>query len=96
MKLRSLIWLFSLLLTATVVLTACGGGEKTITGTVTAADKATKTFTVHGKDGKDYQFKLVDASKADIDEIKEHEGQTKEIEVRYKGSTPPYEVTFAD
>lgn len=72
-----------------------GGGEKQIKGQVTGFDIGTKTFTVQGNDGKSYEFKMVDGSRGDLPEIKEHMDLKKPVEVRYRGTTSPYEVVSA-
>ena len=82
----------------TLLLGGCsgeGGGEKQIKGQVTRLDIGTKTFTVQGDDGKNYEFKMVDGSRGDLPEIKEHMDLKKPVEVRYRGTTPPYEVVSA-
>ena len=80
-----------------LTLTACGGSSQpTIKGTVTKVDLPTKTFTVQATDGKSYDFKMVADSKGDLSEIKEHMDLKKQIEVKYRGTTSPYEVVSAD
>src|SRR5581483_10687460 len=59
-----------------------GGDTKSINGMVTRTDTSTQTFSVKGKDGKDYEFKMVKGSKGDIKEIKEHQDLKKEVEVK--------------
>jgi hypothetical protein len=101
---KKLITLFAaaLLVVAIAATSACskpasGAGETTtITGMVTKTDLNAKTFSVKAKNGKDYDFKMVANSKGDIKEIKEHQDLKKEIEVRFRGSSNPFEVVFAD
>jgi hypothetical protein len=73
-----------------------GSATATTSGMVTKSDVGAKTFSMKGKDGKDYEFKMVSGSKGDINEIKEHQDKKKEIEVKYRTGTRPYEVVFAD
>ncbi len=84
---------------AALALAACGptgnGGEREVRGQVTAVDAAASTFTVRGADGRDYRFKLVEGSKADLPEIKTHFDRKQPVEVRYRGTTEPYEVISA-
>lgn len=72
-----------------------GGGETAIAGLVTKVDTSAKTFSVNSG-GKDYDFKMTATSKGDIAEIKEHMDLKKSIDVKYKGSSSPYEVVDAD
>lgn len=100
MKVRSIVLLLAVLLTTMLVLSACGGsssggGEVTVKGQITKVDVAAKTFTINSG-GKDYDFKMVSSSKGDMNEIKQHSDQKKEVEVKYKGSSAPYEVISAD
>jgi hypothetical protein len=95
--------LFTALLVASVAITsACSsdksgdGGSVSISGTVTKSDVGAKTFSIKGKDGKDYDFRMVSGSKGDINEIKEHQDRRKEIEVKFKPGSNPFEVVFAD
>lgn len=96
---RAVTLLVAVLLMSLLVLSACGGtsagAETTIKGMPTKVDVAAKTFTVESG-GKSYDFKMTDKSKGEMAEIKEHMDQKKEIEVKYKGATPPYEVVNAD
>lgn len=71
------------------------GGEREVRGQVTALDAGASTFTVRGADGRDYRFKLVEGSKADLPEIKTHFDRKQPVEVRYRGTTEPYEVISA-
>ncbi|MFN8534379.1 MAG: hypothetical protein U0556_12640 [Dehalococcoidia bacterium] len=73
-----------------------GGGEVTVNGTVTRVDTSARTFSIRTNDGKDLDFKMVNNSKGDIREIKEHFDLKKPIEVKYRGNSSPYEVGFAD
>lgn len=95
----SLILCVALTLGATLALGACGGpsgdGEREIKGLVTGVDAGAKTFTVQGDDGRSYAFRMVEGSKAELPEIKEHMDLKKPVEVRYKGTAPPYEVVSA-
>lgn len=88
-----------LLLGAALALAACSpagnGDEREVRGQVTAVDAGANTFTVRGDDGKDYRFKLVEGSKADLPEIKTHFDRKQPVEVRYRGTTEPYEVISA-
>lgn len=90
-----------LVLVAALFAAACSGGgggsgEQTINGQVTKVDTAAKTFSVNANN-KDYDFKMVQISKGDINEIKQHFDGKKPIEVRYRtNSSSPYEVAFAD
>jgi hypothetical protein len=87
-----------LLAAAALGLGACtgeGGRERVVKGQVTRVDLATQTFTVRGDDGKSYEFKMVSGSKGDLPEIKEHMDLKKPVEVKYRGTTPPYEVISA-
>lgn len=99
MKLRSIVLLLAVVLIASLALGACGGSsggaESTVTGQVTKVDTAAKTFTISAS-GKTYDFKMVSGSKGDINEIKEHMDLKKDITVKYKGSSSPYEVVNAD
>lgn len=101
MKLRAMVLLVAVLLMAALALGACGGssgssgGESTVKGLVTKVDTTAKTFTIDAS-GKTYDFKMTGSSKGDINEIKQHMDQKKEIDVKYKGSSPPYEVVSAD
>ena len=77
--------------------TASGEGETgTVTGLVTKSDLSAKTFSVKGKDGKEYDFKMMSGSKGDINEIKEHQDQRKEIDVKFKTGSSPFTVIYAD
>ena len=98
LKARSVVLLMSVLVVSMLVLNACGGssgGETTIKGQVTKVDTGAKTFSMESG-GKSYDFAMTSTSKGDINEVKEHMDRKKEIEVRYRGSSPPYEVTYAD
>ena len=101
MKLRAMVLLTAVLLVAALTLSACSGssssgGESTVKGLVTKVDTDAKTFTVDAS-GKTYDFKMASSSKGDIKEIKEeHQDKKKEIDVKYKGSSSPYEVVSAD
>jgi ABC-type Fe3+-hydroxamate transport system substrate-binding protein len=78
-----------------LALAACTG-EQSIKGQVTSVDATARTFVVQATDGKTYEFKVPSGSaKVDLTHIKEHLDQKKEIEVKYRGDTPPYEATYA-
>jgi len=93
---------FAILLVSMLALSACGGssatssgGETTLSGQVTKVDTSAKTFTVDSN-GKSYNFKLVSGSAGDINEIKKHMDTKEQIDVKYKGTTAPYDVVSAD
>jgi hypothetical protein len=95
----------SLLLGAALVLSAAtsacgalsgGGNEIMVSGNVTRVDTSARTFSIRTPDGRDLDFRMVNTSKGDIREIKEHFDLKKPIEVRYKPGTAPYEVGWAD
>lgn len=101
-SLRTITIMAAILLLSMLTLSACGGtsssssgGENTITGLVTKVDTSAKTFTVDAN-GKTYDFKLASGSKGDITEIKKHMDTKEQIEVKYKGTSSPYEVVSAD
>lgn len=101
-QLRATMLVALVLLVSALVLSACGGsggsssgGETAIKGVPTKVDTNAKTFTIDSG-GKSYDFKMASGSKGDMNEIKQHADQKKEIEVRYKGSAAPYEVVSAD
>lgn len=89
----------ALLIVVTLTLCACvgggGGGQKEVKGLVTSVDANAKTFTVAGDDGKTYDFRMVSGSKGDLPELKEHMDLKKPVEVKYRGTTSPYEVVEA-
>lgn len=81
-----------------LTLGACGGAGgdgQEIRGLVTGVDAGAQTFTIQGDDGRSYIFKMVDGSRGDLPEIKEHMDLKKPVEVRYRGTAPPYEVISA-
>lgn len=90
----------ALLIVVTLTLCACvvggaGGDQKEVKGLVTSVDANAKTFTVAGDDGKTYDFRMVSGSKGDLPELKEHMDLKKPVEVKYRGTTSPYEVVEA-
>lgn len=77
-----------------LTLGACGGnGEQKITGQVVAVDATAKTFSVQASDGKRYDFKA--GSGVDLTHVKEHLDEKKQVEVRYTGTSSPYEASYA-
>ena len=100
MKTPWIVVLLCVVLSTVLVTSGCGasgsgGGETALAGIVTKVDTTAKTFTVNSG-GKDYDFKMSATSKGDIAEIKEHMELKKSIDVKYKGSSSPYEVVDAD
>ncbi len=96
MKRSFVVFWFALVLILPLALSACGGGEQSIKGTVSSVDATARTFSVQATDGKKYDFKVPSGSaKVDLTHIKEHMDEKKEIEVRYTGDTAPYEATYA-
>ena len=100
MRRLSIVLALSVLMVVSVSLLACtggggGGSEMTVTGLITKVDVNAKTFSLNGG-GKDYDFKMVAASKGDISEIKEHLDEKKQVDVKYKNTGSPYEVVAAD
>ncbi|CAA9558374.1 MAG: hypothetical protein AVDCRST_MAG18-872 [uncultured Thermomicrobiales bacterium] len=84
----------ALLLALPLALGACGGAsERSITGQVVAVDATAKTFSVQATDGKRYDFKA--GGGVDIVHVKEHMDGKKQIEVKYSGTTSPYEASHA-
>lgn len=87
---------FALLLTLPLALSACTkSGELSLKGTVTAVDATARTFSVQATDGKTYNFKVPAGSSVDLTHIKEHMDEKKQIEVKYSGTTSPYEASYA-
>ena len=87
---------FVLVLALPFALTACTkSGELSIKGTVTAVDATARTFSVQATDGKTYNFKVASGSSVDLTHIKEHMDEKKQIEVKYSGTTSPYEASYA-
>lgn len=85
-----------LLLALALALTACASSEQSIKGQVTAVDATARTFSVQATDGKKYDFKVPSGSaKVELTHIKEHMDQKTQVEIKYKGDTPPYEATYA-
>ena len=77
-----------------LALGACAGnGEQSVKGQVVAVDAAARTFSVQASDGKRYDFKA--GSGVDLTHIKEHQDEKKQIEVRYTGTSSPYEASYA-
>ena len=96
MKRALLVLWFALVLVLPLALSACGGGEQSIKGTVASVDATARTFSVQATDGKKYEFKVrAGSAKVDLTHIKEHMDGKKQIEVRYTGDTAPYEATYA-
>jgi ABC-type glycerol-3-phosphate transport system substrate-binding protein len=103
MKRQAFALLIIVVLGAPLALVACGGGGAsssgtggsvtgtTVRGPVTVVDTNSRIFTVE-TNGTRYQFKLLPDSKADINQINERFQSKQEIEVTYKGTTPPYDV----
>jgi hypothetical protein len=88
--------LLCLLLALPLALGACGGnGERSIKGQVVAIDATAGTFAVQATDGQRYEFRAKAGSKVDLVHIKEHMDEKKEIEVKFTGTTPPYEASYA-
>jgi len=100
-SMRTISLMFAILLASMLALSACGGsttsggGEATLSGQVTKVDTGAKTFTVDSN-GKSYDFKLVSGSSGDINEVKKHMDTKEKIDVKYKGTTAPYDVVSAD
>ncbi len=92
--------LLVLLLALPLAVGACGSGgsggaEQSVNGQVVGVDAAAKTFSLQATDGKRYDFKLKTGGSVDLVHVKEHMDSKKEIEVRYTGSTAPYEASYA-
>lgn len=78
-----------------VALGACGSaGEQKAAGQVVAIDATARTFSLRASDGKRYDFKA--GSGVDLTHVKEHMDEKKQIEVRYTGSSAPYDASYAD
>jgi hypothetical protein len=96
---RQIALLLLLLLTVPLALGACGtanaGAEQSVKGQVTSVDATAKTFSFQGNDGKKYDFKVKAGSSVDLVHVKEHMDNKKEIEVKYTGTTAPYEASYA-
>lgn len=91
---RIVVLILLIALVLPLALGACGGaGEQKVTGQVLAVDATAKTFSLQGSDGKRYDFKA--GSGVDLTHIKEHMDEKKPIEVRYTGTTSPYEASYA-
>jgi hypothetical protein len=85
-----------LLLALPLALGACGGeSERSIKGQVVAVDATAGTFAVQATDGQRYEFRAKAGSKVDLVHIKEHMDGKKEIEVKFTGTAPPYEASYA-
>lgn len=79
-----------------LTLAACTrDGEHSIKGQVVSVDATARTFSVQATDGKKYDFKVPSGSSVNLTHIKEHMDEKKDIEVRYKGDTSPYEANYA-
>lgn len=79
-----------------LALGACGGsGERTVKGRVVAVDAAATTFGIVASDGKRYDFRVKPGSEVDLVHVKEHLDSNKEVEVRYTGTSAPYEASYA-
>ena len=96
---RQIALLLLLLLAVPLALGACGtanaGAEQSVKGQVVSVDAAAKTFSLQGTDGKKYDFKAKSGSSVDLVHVKEHMDNKKEIEVKYTGTTAPYEASYA-
>ena len=93
-QLRMVALIVFIALALTLALGACGGaGEQKVTGQVLAVDATAKTFSLRGSDGQRYDFKA--GSGVDLTHVKEHMDEKKQIEVRYTGTTSPYEASYA-
>lgn len=93
-RLRVIVLVFLVACALPLALGACGGsGEQKITGTVVAVDAAAKTFSVQASDGKRYDFKA--GSGVDLTHVKEHQDEKKQVEVRFTGTSSPYEASYA-
>lgn len=68
------------------------GPEATVKGKVTKVDVRARTFTLQGDDGKSYDFKVTDSSRADLNTLASSLGSSQEVEVTYRNTSPPYEV----
>ena len=95
------ILLLVLLLVLPLAVGACGSGgsasaEQSVKGQVVGVDAAAKTFSLQATDGKKYDFKVKVGSSVDLVHVKEHMDNKKEIEVKYTGTTAPYEASYAD
>lgn len=85
-----------LFLPVSAALAACGAGERTIKGRVVAVDAATTTFSIAASDGKRYDFRVKPGGEVNLVHVKEHLDTNKEVEVRYTGTSSPYEASYAD
>lgn len=97
---RRIALLVFLLLVLPLAVGACGSGgssgaEQSVKGQVVGVDAGAKTFSLQATDGKKYDFKVQAGSGVDLVHVKEHMDNKKEIEVRYTGSTAPYEASYA-
>jgi hypothetical protein len=97
------ILLLVLLLALPLAVGACGtggsggaGAEQSVKGQVVGVDAGAQTFSLQGTDGKKYDFKVKVGSSVDLVHVKEHMDNKKEIEVKYTGTTAPYEASYAD
>ena len=96
---RQFVWLV-LLLVLPLAVVACGSGgsagaEHSMKGQVVSVDAGAKMFSLQATDGKKYDFKVKTGSDVDLVHVKEHMDNKKEIEVKYTGSTTPYEASYA-
>lgn len=97
---RQLVSLVFLLLLLPLAVGACGiggsaGAEQSVKGQVVGVDAAAKAFSLQATDGKKYDFRVKAGSAVDLVHVKEHLDNKKEIEVRYTGSSAPYEASYA-
>jgi len=96
---RQIALLVLLLLVLPLALGACGsaaaGAEQSVKGQVIGVDAGAQTFSFQGNDGKKYDFKVKAGSGVDLVHVKEHMDNKKEIEVKYSGTTAPYEASYA-
>lgn len=94
------ILLLVLLLVLPLAVGACGSGasasaEQSVKGQVVGVDAGAQTFSLQATGGKKYDLKVKAGSSVDLVHVKEHMDNKKEIEVRYSGTTAPYEASYA-
>lgn len=71
---------------------AASGPQATVTGEVTKAGPAARTFTVRGVDGKDYDFTASANSQVNLAALVTNLVSKQQVTVTYRGTAPPYEV----